>query len=377
MDKLPLTPGITSEAHSVISSILSIAYPLAPVAPHSAGGAEQILGLLDAELTRHGHHSSVVARYDSEVTGCLFPTPVPNCTYTDQVRDATTRAHQVAIHRALAQGPVDLVHMHGIDFDRYQLPRGLPVVVTLHLPPSWYPRHVWNLPDRFHLVCVSESQRQSCRAFTARPLTVIPNGVPGPPPSASPAKRGDYALMLSRICPEKNLHAGLDAARLAGIPALLAGEAYPYDAHLDYLHTDITPRLGPNAQLLPPVGGEAKQRLLAEARCLLLPTLAPETSSLVAMEALHAGTPVIAFPSGALSEIVDHGRTGFLVRDTAAMAAAIAHVDQIDPAVCRAIAAERFSLSRMSSQYLALYGTVFGYHRDTSEPISTTICEAH
>ena len=44
------------------------------------------------------------------------------------------------------------------------------------------------------------------------------------------------------------------------------------------------------------------------------------------MEALASGTPVIAFPNGALAEIVEHGRTGFLVGDEMEMTEAIAAV---------------------------------------------------
>lgn len=73
------------------------------------------------------------------------------------------------------------------------------------------------------------------------------------------------------------------------------------------------------------------------------------------MEAMACGTPVIAFPSGALPEIVEHGRTGFLVGDEQEMADAIQLVDTIDPQVCRHTAERRFDVRRTCRQYLQLY----------------------
>jgi len=114
---------------------------------------------------------------------------------------------------------------------------------------------------------------------------------------------------------------------------------------------------GPNPghRFLGPLSLERKQHPLARARCLLHPTLAPETSSLVAMEAIAAGTPVIAYPSGALPEIVEHGRTGFLVSSVAEMAEAVGMLDRISPGECRAAAEQRFSQQRMIRGYFELY----------------------
>lgn len=95
-----------------------------------------------------------------------------------------------------------------------------------------------------------------------------------------------------------------------------------------------------------------------------MPSLVAETGSLVAMEALARGTPVIAFPNGALAEVVEHGVTGYLVRDADEMAAAIPLAAQIDPAACRAAARARFSADIMVARYLALYRNLAEHGQD-------------
>jgi glycosyltransferase involved in cell wall biosynthesis len=95
-----------------------------------------------------------------------------------------------------------------------------------------------------------------------------------------------------------------------------------------------------------------KRRFMTAARCLLIPSLIPETSSLVAMEAIACGTPVVAFSAGALPEIIDPGITGFLVENTQEMAEAIHAVHQLDSERCRATARHRFPLERMVQRYL-------------------------
>ena len=245
--------------------------------------------------------------------------------------------------------------MHGLDFHAYMPPAGVPVLVTLHLPPDWYPEAVFS-PKRPQtwLHCVSASQQSHCPPSNAL-LPYIPNGVPLERLHTRVAKRG-YALALGRICPEKGYHLALDAAVKARVPLVLAGELFRYREHEEYFAGEILPRLqNGTRRFIGPVGTPRKRRLLAGARCLLIPSLVEETSSLVAMEALACGTPVIAFPAGALGEIVEHGRTGFLVSDEHEMAEAIARADEIDPEECRRVACERFSGERMVAQYMDRY----------------------
>lgn len=336
--------------------ILSVAWPFAPVGPAAVGGAEQILTQLDRALAAAGHKSLVVACDGSQTAGQLFPAPLPSGLLDRVDRAACARQYQAAIDAALASQPVDLVHMHGLDFHQYRIPEAIPVLVTLHLPPSWYPPHIWsNLPANFQLQCVSRSQRAACPSHAGE-LPVVENGV-SLPPLHDDIRDGsrDYALALGRICPEKNLHAALEAGTLAGTRVLLGGKVFPYKDHQDYFRQRILPALTGGHEFLGALPPHRRQRLLREAKCLLLPTLAPETSSLVAMESLAAGTPVIAWPSGAIPEIVEDRITGFLVDSVEAMADGIRSVHTLDRRACRAAAEVRFSRDRMIRDYFRLY----------------------
>ena len=338
-------------------TVLSIAYPLAPVGIDSVGGSEQVLSSLDHALVAEGHRSIVIASAGSQVAGELwaFPALPTEGPITDAVHDARRDAIRAITAEVLQRENIDVIHMHGLDFHAYLPPPGPPLLVTLHLPPDWYPPRALE-PERRDtwINCVSESQMRGVPP-NARMLPPIPNGVPVARLGAASSRKCGFALTLARICPEKGLHLALDAAQAADMPMLLGGAIFPYLSHQAYFRADILPRLDRQRRYLGPVGFNRKRRLLAAARCLLVPSLVAETSSLVAMEAASCGTPVIAFRSGALPEVVEDGRTGFLVDDVAGMAAAIGRVDLIDPAICRETAQRRFSIERMTAAYIDRY----------------------
>jgi glycosyltransferase involved in cell wall biosynthesis len=334
-------------------TLLSVAYPFAPVGPDAIGGAEQILAALDRSLTRSGHRSIVIAQEGSRCQGTLLPIPKP----PDLSRDSQATGH-VHVRRAIAQAleryPVDLIHFHGVDFASYLPPEGPPALATLHLPPHLYPREALSprRPQTF-LHCVSESQSRACPAG-APLMPTVPNGVDLELLRPEGRKRS-YALSMGRICPEKGYHDGIAAAREAGVRLVLAGDVFPYENHQRYFQEKIRPRLGRGVRFLGPQKLRSKRRLLASARCLIVPSHIAETSSLVSMEALACGTPVVAFRRGALPEVIEHGRTGFLVSDVHEMAEALRQAGSLDPAECRREAERRFSSDLMVSRYLDLY----------------------
>jgi glycosyltransferase involved in cell wall biosynthesis len=91
---------------------------------------------------------------------------------------------------------------------------------------------------------------------------------------------------------------------------------------------------------------------------LLVPSLCEETSSLVSLEAMACGTPVIAFRRGGIPEVVEDGETGLLVDSVEEMAAAVKQVGAIDPDACRSRVERHFSAQRMADDYEWLYARV-------------------
>lgn len=337
--------------------ILQVAYPLAFVGPDAVGGVEQVLYHLERGLAGRGIETFVIAREDSHVSGTLIPVPRVRPPY-DEATIRAVRARQAeAVRETLALRPVDLVHMHGFDFDCYLPPASVPVLATLHCPATWYSCDALDpLQCGVWLNAVSRRQFEELSPNN-RLLSFVENGVPVEA-FANHHTRRSFALVLARVAPEKGIREALQAARLADLPLLVAGELFPYPDHRRYFAEEVAPLLDRKRRYLGPVGFVRKRRLLAAARCVVVPALEPETSSLVLREAFASGTPVVAFRQGALVEAVDEGRTGILVNSVAEMAAAMQDVSKLDPEACRIVARERFSLERMVEGYIDLYREV-------------------
>jgi glycosyltransferase involved in cell wall biosynthesis len=335
-------------------TVLSVAHPFSAVGKESTGGAERIMALVEEAVVEAGHASLVLARAGSSCRGRLLPIDLPARVFDRSVLDAVNRAYARAIDAVLNHAHVDVVHLHGVDFPSY-LPRPGPgVLATLHMPASFYSADAFALDrPRTFLNCVSEFQRRGCPPSRA-PLAVVPNGVVLDEFRWQETKQG-FVAAIGTVCAQTGFHVALDAAKAAGVELVLAGEIAPRPEHLRYFALEIAPRLDDLRRFVGSVGRDERSDLLARASAVLLPSAVAETSHLVAMEALASGTPVIAAPVGALRDIVEHGRTGFLATGVEATAAAMARASRIDPAECRGSAEERFSADRMARAYLDLY----------------------
>ncbi len=335
--------------------LLLVAYPLLPVSDASAGGAEQILFTLERELIARGWKTEVAACAGSAVSGELMATGE-----APQVLDGFTereREHSERVMEACAKSEFTLVLDHSGHFFRHvsrnaARVRGC-VLATLHLPRALYCEQAFeNLADNIYFNCVSDSQRAE---FTDLPrmLGVVRNGIALERFALAQCKSG-YVLWLGRVCPEKAPHLAIEAAKLAGLPIVVAGQVYPFRWHESYWDQKVKPLIaGDRVRWVPLPSFAEKTKLLREARALLVTSQVAETTSLVALEAMASGTHVIAFGSGALTEVVPKG-TGFIVGNVEEMAAACRKVGDIRALDCRAWVAQQYSARAMTDGYEAL-----------------------
>ena len=353
-------------------SILYVAYPLLAVTDESAGGAEQMLLAVEREMAGAGHRTTVAAAHGSRVCGMLLPTGAP-ASAPDQF-EARERMHNSCILDYLRRNPreFDLIHDKSGSFFRHAAQCPVPVLATLHLPRSFYEQECFhqmtaqvsgqtkaaNLghTSNLHFNCVSNSQ---ARSFVELPtfVGVVQNGI-AVERFAFSRDKDDYVLWLGRICEEKAPHVAIAAAQRAGMPLVIAGQVYPFRYHHNYFEREIRPQLNGRVRFVDTPLASQKIELLQHARALLLTSTVEETSSLVAMEAMACGTPVVAFRRGAFPKIVSDGETGFLVDSVEEMAAALSQVARISAKSCRERVERHFSASRMAQEYEEQYRRV-------------------
>jgi glycosyltransferase involved in cell wall biosynthesis len=333
---------------------------LLPVSQESAGGAEQMLFTLENEMAAAGHRTVVAASQGSRISGELLDTGAPVSALDQYEARESEQTTRIVSFLQATPSRFDLIHDQSGSFWQQAGKCPVPVLATLHLPRPFYCAEWFrDPPPNLFFNCVSESQ---ARTFADLPnfLGVVQNGISLERfPENGEKSASNYVLWLGRICEEKGPHLAIEAARFAEMRLVLAGQVYPFRYHQQYFEREIKPHVtksaGVEVQCVEGPTFDRKIELLHNARAVLLTSTAEETSSLVAMEAMACGIPVVAFRRGAFPEIVADGLTGFVVDTVAEMANALQRVDQISPADCRRRVEEQFTAERMAREYNDLY----------------------
>jgi glycosyltransferase involved in cell wall biosynthesis len=174
--------------------------------------------------------------------------------------------------------------------------------------------------------------------------------------------KDEFLLWVGRMDPAKGAHRAIEVAQRSGLPLMLAGPVQP--GQEDYFRCEVEPHVdGRRIAYLGEVGGARRKQLFARARAFLMPIRWPEPFGMVMIEALACGTPVLAFPEGAASEVVIDGVNGFHVAEEEEMCRAIGRLEEIDPVRARQSVATRYDAAAIAARYEAVYCSVIEMSR--------------
>ena len=273
----------------------------------------------------------------------------------------------LAAYEALA-GDVDIIHDHTDLGPLLAGRRGIarpPVVTTIHGQfTAQNRRRLAEVARHASIVAISHAHARasgpsrSRRSSTTASTWTCTSPAPGPAATCCSSAGCPPTRACTARCGSPGAPAGRwSSRRRSREPAERA-----------YFEQQVRPLLGPDDDMLAEQPLAARLDLMGGAAALLNPITWPEPFGLVMAEALASATPVLAFPSGAAPEIIDHGRTGYLCRDEDEMVTAVARVPEIQRRQCRAAAEQRFSLARMAPDHQRLYRPILQH---PGEPVPT------
>jgi glycosyltransferase involved in cell wall biosynthesis len=323
------------------------------VPPVYYGGTERIVSYLTEELINQGHELTLFASGDSLTKARLIAACDrslrlnPDC--IDQLAYHFLQLEQV-FQQALS---FDIIHFHN-DYLHYPFSKRLdmPSVTTLHgridlldLVPLY--REFTDVP----VVSISNNQRSPLPWINWQ--GTVYHGLPQDLYELK-KNQGTYLAFLGRIAREKRVDRAIEIAKRANMKLKIAAKVDPSDH--DYMEREIRPLLDdPLIDFIGEIDEEEKSEFLGNAYALLFPIDWVEPFGLVLIESMACGTPVIAFCEGSVPEVIDHGKTGFIVKNIDQALVVLDHVQHFNRERCREIFEERFSARRMAADYVKIY----------------------
>ena len=326
---------------------------LGPIAwrtpPKHYGPWELITSLLAEGLVRRGIDVTLFATLDSQTAASLDGVCPHGYAEDDALEGRVWEALHVS-HALERSAEFDLMHNHldwlPLAFSQHCRTR---LVTTIH---GFSDRKI--LPayqaSSSSFVSISDADRAAELNYVA----TVHHGI-DLSRFAFSATGGEDLVVLGRIHPDKGIADAIEIANQAGRRLKIAGPiqdlAYYEERVAPFVDDDKVCYLGS-------VGPEQRSDLLASAAALLHPIGFAEPFGLSVVEAMAAGTPVIAYDKGSMPEVIDEGVTGFLVSDITSAVAAVESAIALPRADIRRTAERRFSADHMVDRYLAVYASL-------------------
>jgi glycosyltransferase involved in cell wall biosynthesis len=323
------------------------------VPPQLYGGTERVVSWLTEELVGLGHEVTLFAAGNSITKARLIPACPESLRLNEACIDQLAH-HLIMLEQVLVRrDEFDFIHFH-VDYLHFSMSRAAQwaQVTTLHgrldipdLPPMY--RTFPEMP----VISISDAQRRPLPRLNWQ--GTVHHGLPRDSFRLH-AGSGNYLAFLGRTSPEKGLDRAVEIAIATDMPLKIAAKIDRADR--EYFEAVIRPLLAhPLVEFVGEIGVAQQNDFLGNAAALLFPVQWPEPFGLVMIEAMACGTPIIAFPSGSVPEVVKTGINGFVVADVREAAEAVKQIGTISRKKCRQHFESHFTSARMARDYLEIY----------------------
>jgi glycosyltransferase involved in cell wall biosynthesis len=324
------------------------------VPPPAYGGIELIVGLLCDELVRRGHEVTLFASGDS-ISLAKLESVHPQALRLDPTIKEFGIYEMLHLSRVYERASdFDIIHSHmGCAALPYSNLVKTPTIHTLHgiFTPDNEKlfKHARNQP----YVSISNAQREPRLELNC--VATVYNGIDTSTYEFYPESQNPpYLAFVGRISPEKGAHLAIEIAKRSGWHLKMVGKVDAVD--VDYYERDIKPLIdGKQIEYLGEASHAQKNALMGGAVATLFPITWREPFGLVMVESMATGTPVIAMELGSTSEVIAHGKTGFLCHSVEECVAAIDQAAELNRHDCREHVLNHFSVERMTDGYEAVY----------------------
>jgi glycosyltransferase involved in cell wall biosynthesis len=337
-----------------VSPVVRVAL-LAPIAwrvpPRHYGPWEQFVSLLAEGLVARGIDVTMFATGDSLTTAKLISVVPQGYSESPDADPKVWECLHISevFERA---GEFDLIH-NSFDFLplTYSALVPTPVLTTIHGFSSPRILPIYRKYNRHTAyVAISDADRDPTLDYIA----TIHHGIDTDAFDLHPDP-GGYLLFFGRIHPDKGTSTAIAVARRAGRPLIIAGIIQDQD----YFDRQVAPHVdGSRVRYVGPVGADKRSELIGRADALLHLIDFEEPFGFSVIESMACGTPVIAFRRGAMGEIIDHARTGFIVDSDEEAVAAVNSAAALDRQAIRQQTVTRFGIDRMVTAYLKVYDQI-------------------
>ncbi len=325
------------------------------IPPKKQGGIEWMVYYLTENLVKKGYRVLLFAPSGTRTSAELVPiSPKPMIEY--KVLPEYENARKLRIELSVLantlreitkrKNEIGVIFNHTVSggmFAHLEKILNIPTLHVLHLPLFKELAAVFQKYNA-RLIPISNAQRKPFPSLNYS--TTIYNGINLKKIPFS-KKPGDYLIFSAKIMAYKNPLDAIKAVKIAREKIILIGRINDQK----YFEAKIKPLLSKNVTYLGEVSFSKAIELYRNAKAFLFPIKWEEPFGLVMIEAMASGTPVIAYPNGAVPEVVKDKKTGFIVKNVSEMAKAIKNVDKIDRKKCRERVEKYFSVEKMVDDY--------------------------